>query len=224
MARADFQDRLQRIGTQSPHHNAVEPTSPKPKAAGRQTTHLGLMAVGAVFMAGSVQALKYAYQNYEALRESGALGTLAGLVIGGAIALLIGAIAMLRAIPNKNAANKTATEPEQPVRQPSAMARVLFSLLGVAFGAIAILYMFMGAAVRFLPGEKAQLFSAGSVVIALTLLGVSLLFGLVGLFLRGYALGRVPVYFVLGGMFTYAVVQIARINFLEWEGLIAALQ
>ncbi|WP_306114001.1 MULTISPECIES: hypothetical protein [unclassified Roseovarius] len=224
MARADFQDRLQRIGTQPPNHDAAEPPSPKPKASGRQTMHHGLMAVGAIFMAASIQALKYAYQNHEAMRESGAFGTLAGLVIGGVVALLIGAIAMLRAIPKKDATNQDATQPEHPVRQPSAMARVLFSLLGVALGSIAILYMFMGAAVRFLPGEKAQLFSAGSVVIALALLGVSLLFGLVSLFLRGYALGRVPVYFVLGGIFTYAVVQIARVNFLEWDGLVAALQ
>ena len=157
-------------------------------------------------------------------RESGTLGTLAGLVIGGVIALLISAIAILRAVPKKDATNQATAQPEQPVRQPSPVARVLFSLLGVALGSIAILYMFMGAAVRFLPGEKAQLFSAGSVVIALALLGVSLLFGLVSLFLRGYALGRVPVYFVLGGMFTYAVVQIARVNFLEWDGLVAALQ
>ncbi len=220
MSRADFQDRLQRIGAQEPNSHFVASPGSNSKPTGRQTVSHVHMLMGAAFIAGGLQAVKHALQNHEALRDSGATGTLAGLAIGGGLALLFGAKTMMRGMPDKHAAVAAA----QTARQPSARARIFFSILGFAFGSLACLYMFLVAAARFVDTEKAHTFATGGVVIAAALALVSLSFGLAGLFLRGYALGRVPVYFLIGGIVTWSFVRIARINMLEWSVFMAQLQ
>ncbi len=84
--------------------------------------------------------------------------------------------------------------------------------------------MFLAAAARLVETEKAQLFASGGLVIGFLLMIVSALFGMVGLFLRGYALGRVPVYFLIGAGLTFAAVRVFGINMLEWQHFMVQLQ
>jgi len=230
MPNADFQDRLQRIGANSPIQQSMTRGAPQAGRTGMQKLNYGLIAVGAAIMVLGLQAVKYANENYEAIRDSNGIGAAAGLGLVGMVALLIGVIVMMRAVFKRRAtlaradASQYSANVVQPVRKAPTGARVFFSLLGFAFGTIACLYMFMAAAARFVETETAYLFANGGVLIALFLALVSLLFGLVELFFRGYALGRVPVYFLFGGVLTFATVRIAGINMLEWQQFTTMLQ
>jgi len=65
---------------------------------------------------------------------------------------------------------------------------------------------------------------AWGVLIAFISAVVSAFVGFVSLFARGYSLGRVPFYFVIGFARTFAAVQILRINLLGWPEFTAHLQ
>lgn len=230
MSNTDFQDCLRRISGNSPQQQQVARGAEHVGRSGPQKPNYVHAGVGGAIMALGIQAVKYTNENYEAIRESGAIGTLVGFGLGGMAAVLIGVFVIMRAVfkwraaPATAAASQYSANVAPPVRKASTGARVFFSLLGFAFGTIACLYMFMAAAARFVETELAQDFSNGSALIALLLALVSLLFGLVGLFLRGYALWRVPIYFVFGGVLAFAAVRVAGINMLEWQQFIAKLQ
>ncbi len=49
-----------------------------------------------------------------------------------------------------------------------------------------------------------------------------MLFGLAGIFLRGFALGRVPAYFLFGGVLTYFAVPIFGIDALDLHEFVTA--
>lgn len=221
MANRDFQERLQRIGASSEqtHHNFAEdgPQGEPPRRAG---INYRLLFIGAALMALGMQAVRYANENYDAIRDGGGIGMAAGLGLGGFAALLTGIILLFRAIFSRRDASGVGQGP----RQASGGARVFFSLVGFAAGTLASLYMFMAAAARFVGTEKADQFAGGGMFIALALAVVALLFGLLALFLRGYALGRVPLYFVAGAVMTYAFVRLMKINMLEWPQFAAMLQ
>ena len=136
----------------------------------------------------------------------------------------VGVILMARAIGSRKLPSQNTVPVTKTVRRASTVARVFFSVLGFVFGAIACLYMFMVSAAGRVETDKAEAFSTGGVVIALFLAVVSLLFGFVGIFLRGYALGRVPAYFLLGGMLTYAAVHLSGTRIIVWQEFLAGLQ
>ena len=174
--------------------------------------------------------VKFANVNYESIREDVGVNAAAGLGFAGAVIILFGVFMMFREIfkwwaaPARAVAPQQSAKVAQPVRGSSNRAKLICTLLGFAFGAIAMLYMFLGAAARFVETEKAELFSSGGVLIAALLVIVSSLIGIVGLFLRGYALGRVPVYFLIGAGLTFAAVRLFRINMLEWQQFTTTLQ
>lgn len=150
-----------------------------------------------------------------------------GLGLAGTGILLFGVFVMFRAVSDRFAApdaSQQSANVAQPVRQASNRAQVICSLFGLGLGTIASLYMFLAAAARLVETEKAQLFASGGLVIGFLLMIVSALFGMVGLFLRGYALGRVPVYFLIGAGLTFAAVRVFGINMLEWQHFMVQLQ
>ncbi len=181
-------------------------------------------------MALGIQAVKFTNENYQSIKASSGAYAGIGLGFAGILVFLIG-IAMIFRACSKGFSARTPTSASQysagstqAVRKPSKIAQVFFSLLGIAFGTIACLYLFMAGAARFIETERAPAFVNGSVIIAIFLCLVSLLFGLVSLFLRGYALGRVPLYFFIGGILTYVAVRAFKINMLEWQQLTDFLQ
>ncbi len=230
MSNADFQDRLQRIGAKSAPQQPMDPGTDRPRRRNTTKPRPGRIGLGGAIMVLGLHGLKYANEYYEALRDSDAIGTLAGLGLGGLAALLIGVIIILREIARMVRVSSDPTgsqyqaDEAHPVRQASNRMRVLFSLLGFAFGAIACLYMFMVSAARHFDTETAQLFQQGGVFIVFCLTALSLLLDLVGIFLRGFALGRVPAYFLFGGVLTYFAVPIFGIDMLEWQAFVVLLQ
>lgn len=231
MSNADFQARLQRIGATSPQQQPMaQGASPSGRPAKRKLNHT-LLAVGAVIMAIGIQAVNHTIEYYHAIRAESGIGTAIGISLVSVLIVLIGCIVAMRALPPKGptapataAASPYSANQRQSVRKASTGGRVFFSLLGFVFGAIACFYLFAAAAARFVDTETAQAIAIGSVLIALLLAFVSLVFGIVGIFLRGYALGRVPVYFLLGVALTFASVRALRINMLEWPQFLTMLQ
>lgn len=189
-----------------------------------------LVGAGGAVMALGIQAVKFTNENYQSIKASS--GAYAGLGLGfaGIVVFLIGIVIIVRGCSKKLAANAPASESQhsasvgQANRKPSKIAQVFFSLLGLTFGTITCLYLFMAGAARFIETERAPAFVNGSVIIAIFLCLVSLLFGLISLFLRGYALGRVPFYFLIGGVLTYVAVRAFKVNMLEWQQLTDFLQ
>ena len=230
MSHADFQDRLQRISASSPQQQSTVQSVPNTAQSRIQKLNHGLFAAGATIIAIGFQAVKYANEHYEAIRDESGLGIAIGIGLASIAVVVIGGIVAVRALPKKRGEFTTADASQysanlaKPVRKASTGARVFCSLLGFAFGVSACFYMFAAAAARFVDTVAAQHLAIGSQLIALFLAFVSLLFGLVSLFIRGYSLGRVPVYFLFGVLLTFATIRIARINFLEWPEFMAVLQ
>ena len=181
-------------------------------------------------MALGIQAVKFTNENYQYVKANSGAYAGVGLGFAGILVFLIGIAVIFRACSKGHSARTAAsasqysTSSAQAVRKPSKIALVFFSLLGLAFGTIACLYLFMAGAARFIETERAPAVVNGSVIIAIFLCLVSLLFGLVSLFLRGYAMGRVPFYFLIGGVLTFVAVRVFKINMLEWQQLTTLLQ
>ena len=171
-----------------------------------------------------MQAIKYANTNYDAIKADSGAGAAVGLGLGAIAALLIGVVIMLRALRSKSGDTQETPEIAEPKRAASGLARAVCSLLGLGLGTTACLFMFMVAAARQIDTEAAQHFSAGGFLIAIILAALALLIGLFGLFVRGYALGRVPIYFISAAVLTYAAVGVLQIDFLELPGFVAGLQ
>jgi len=84
--------------------------------------------------------------------------------------------------------------------------------------------MFAASATQFIGTEKGAVLMAWGLLIAFMSALVSALVGFVGLFARGYSLGRVPFYFVIGFAMTFAIVRILQINLFEWPAFTALLR
>ena len=228
MSNAEFQARLQRIGANSGQQSMVQGVIEANQPHSRKP-HYGLLAAGALLMSLGIQAVKFANRNYEAIRESSGVAAAAGLGLAAIALLLIAGLLMMRAITKRRSASAGAdgyayaASDARTAPQPSTGARVFSSLMGFAFGAIASFYMFVAGAARFVDTETAQTVAKGGGAIALLLLAASLLLGLLGLFLRGSALRRVPIYFFCGGALTFAAFRLLRVNLLDWPQFVAQL-
>lgn len=187
----------------------------------RNGPKLAKLALGALCMLLSFFALRAANSSYDALKATDRADMIAGLGFGGAITLLLGTVLMLKAFSKRKKTQHTAVEER---REASTLAQLIFTFCGLAMGAIACLYMFAASAARHIDTQTAQQVYHGGQMIVLILLCLSLLFGFVGMFLRGYALGRVPVYFVVGAVVTYFASGFAGLNLLEWQPFVAAIQ
>lgn len=230
MSTANFQERLQRINAHAPQQQPMAQGSPQAMRTGARKLSVIQLVVGGLIMTFGNHVVKFAKVNYESIREDVGVNAAAGLGFAGAVIILFGVFMMFREIfkwwaaPARAVASQRSAIVAQPVRESSNRAKSICSLLGFCFGAIAMLNMFMSAAARFIETEKADLFLIGGLLIAALLVIVSSLIGMVGLFLRGYALGRVPVYFVIGAGLTITAVRLFKMNMLEWLQFTTILQ
>ncbi|NRB19026.1 MAG: hypothetical protein HRU33_16055 [Rhodobacteraceae bacterium] len=230
MAKTDFQDRLQRITANAPQQQPMaQGRSPTGRTGARKLSVIQLV-VGAIIMKVGKDVVKFANENYDAIRDDAGVTAAAGLGFAGTVILLFGLFMMFREIskwwagPAEAVAPQRSAKVAQPARQASNRAKLICSLLGFGLGMIAILYLFLAAAAGGIETEKARIFANGGLLIAALLFVVVSFIGIVGLFLRGYALGRVPVYFVIGAGLTFAVIRIFRMDILEVQQFTGLLQ
>lgn len=227
MSNKDFQERLQRIAAARQPQPIVRSAVSGGQGGAGKASYLQIGAGGGI-MALGLQILKLANKNYESIRESHGIAIIAVIGIVGMAIGLTGIVIIVRASFKHFApaalVSENPAEATSPSKRPSKAAKVIFSLLGFAFGVISCLYLFVAAAARFIDTEKGQAVSAGSNLIAIFLAFVSLLFGLAGMLARGSGLMRVPVYFVFGWILTLATYRILRVNLLEWEPFTAHFQ
>ncbi|MEL7081175.1 MAG: hypothetical protein AAGK82_07160 [Pseudomonadota bacterium] len=221
MSNTVFQDRLRRINASA--QQRMPPAAGHAPERGAKKANHAVLAVGAILMAIGIQMVKHAYDNYDAIVDNSQLGTAGWLGLAGVAALLISAVLITRAVPGKRPAAQSSVTTAPSRSQPSKGGPILFSLLGFAFGAISCFYMFLSATAQVIGTETARTFMNGGFLIALALVALSLLLGFIGLFLRRYALWRVPIYFVCGAILTYATVRILKVNLLEWEQFVTLL-
>ena len=177
-----------------------------------------------------VKSVRYANENYEALRDESGIGVVVGFGLGGMLVAFVGIILMMRGIRGNVPETAVQTAPQGPAdvvppkRQASRKAQAISSVLGFTLGMAALFTMAMSATASRMETEPAQNFMIGASVLVLLVTLLVLLVGIVGLFLRGYSLGRVPVYYVFGVVLTFAVVRIMRVDMLDWPQLAASLQ
>lgn len=214
MSNENFQDRLQRIGTKPPQQQPMSRGKSPSGRSGKLTPNHGLLAVGSLIMSAGIMAIRYVNSNYETIRDSNGIEVAIGGGVAAFLAILIGAMVSLRALGKKHGmtAADSAFQHSNNTAKPSTKAKVFFSLLGFAFGAIAIFYLFAAGGAVIIETETARNWAGRALAISLFLAILSLSFGCVGLFLRGYALLRVPGYFVLGAVLTYAIVHLFKVN------------
>jgi hypothetical protein len=217
MSNSDFQDRLARISAKAP---APAPTTRV------QRLGYGNLVIGAVAMSVGVHMLRSANGSYDAIRDQYGIPAALGLALGGVVVLIFGMVYLFKAVRRGDAA-PAAHALRAPIRT-SAGARAFFSLLGLGLGAVACLYMFLGNAGRQL-GVTGQVDQAtaneiamGSTLMAFLLVGLALMIGFIGLFVRRLPLLRVPVFFLLGGMLLYVGFQTFRIHPSDWPVFMAS--
>ena len=220
MANQDFQDRLSRIGSR-PAQNSYYATAqrqPAPKRPGIASAALA----GAIFALG-VKLVRDTNQNYENVRDSAGAESAALLGLLALVLMLVGAILMLRFLWRTI---RPAPAAPRERHEASGFARFFYSTLGLGLGASASAIMFTAVVAKHTESrnETADMLAANGLSVGILLLLLALLLGFLGLFFRGRGLGRVPVYFFVGSVIVWAGVRLSRVNLLEWEPLIAALQ
>ena len=230
MSDENFQDRLRRISANSKHQQPMAEGTDHASRARPQKPNYRLVGAGGAIMVLGIQAVKFVNENYQSLKDSSGAYAGLGLGLAGIVVFLIGIVVIVRGCSRMLAANTSAPDSQYSAsvakakRKPSKVAQVFFSLLGIVLGTVACLYMFMASAALLIETETAQVFSKGGFLIAGLLGLVSMLFGLISLFLRGYALGRVPFYFLISAILTFVIIRGFKIDTLSWLQSTALLQ
>ena len=103
-------------------------------------------------------------------------------------------------------------------------ARRRSSLIGFCLGVIACVSLIMAGAARIVNPDTGNVFSGLALLTVLVVTALAMLIGLVSLFFRGRSLHRVPLYFLAGGILTYAAFRLLRINLLDSPGFVALVQ
>jgi hypothetical protein len=225
MSNSDFEDRLSRIKAAGGQKAA---SAPGTITGRRAQMNIKGFVVSCFVMGAGLQLIKVANRNYDSIKEEYGVAAALGMGLGSFAVLILSIILFFRAVrPVVPSASVAATGSyqttlQQPRVQTSAGARAFFSLLGLAMGAIACMFMFVGSGVQRLGtiGEvdkkAADTLFLGSVTIAFTLVAVALLIGFLGLFFRGLPMRRVPVFFFLGAMALYTTFQTLRTHPMNW--------
>ncbi len=230
MSNANFHDRIQRINAKSQQPRATlyggsqtAPTQVKKKP------NLAVVFAGSLLMCMGLYIIKDLNEEYEVLRDSNGLGFITAFALSGVVFLLAGCFILFRAFLSKRSSrNGTALQSsengEPQILRASGKAQTLSSVFGLILG--------VGACVCFLSGVMAtrvatetgfEVFQS-TLVVSISLLVSSILIGLVGVFLRGYALGRVPVYFAIGALATFSIVLFTGLPEQLMEYFYSALQ
>ncbi len=230
MSNANFQERIQRINADSGIAQPVLYGGPQSTAAqAPKKPNLIVVCIGAFLMSLGLFIIKDLNESYEVLRESPGLGYIVASALFGVTFFLTGCILLLRAFSKKQA-TRNSTAPlgtefgERPVRNASIKARIRSSVLGLILGISSCISSFLAHRATKIPSETAQQIFEGALVASIFLLALSVLVGFVGLFLRGSALARVPVCFLIGALATYLTIQKTGMGTREIDYILSALQ
>lgn len=93
MSNDDFRQRVER------HNEKAAET--RPRKSGIRKTSYGRLLIGALLLAGGYQAVKHTNANYESIRNTYGVNASVGLGIAGIVALLIGAVVVLRSVSSR---------------------------------------------------------------------------------------------------------------------------
>ncbi|MEM6623072.1 MAG: hypothetical protein AAF674_12640 [Pseudomonadota bacterium] len=93
MSSDDFQQRVER------HNEKAAQT--RPRKTGVRKTSYGRLFVGALLLSAGYQAVKHTNANYESIRDTYGVNASVGLGIAGIVALLVGAVLVLRAVSSR---------------------------------------------------------------------------------------------------------------------------
>lgn len=227
MPNSDFQDRLDRIRANS-QQRASSQIAGRSGRTGARSINLRSAAAGIFIISVGFQLVKFVNAHYESIKESNGLGLAIGSGVAALGVVVLGLVVMYRSVgPKLSASCHDAPSPrstDAEARRPSKLSRAVFSLFGTALGATASLYMYMGAAAKTVETETASTFANGALVIAVALALLSLLIGVVGLFVTRYPMLRVPVFFLLGGMLVFSGFRAFRIHPVDWPQFMALMQ
>lgn len=222
MSSAEFQERLNRIsGNSAPQQPEVQPVR-KHRQAKRRKFSLGLVGVGGGAIGLGQYALRYASENYAALKAADAAGTIAGFALVGVVLLLIGVAVLIRAAYQMRA--DPSDGGDAPRRVVSTRAQTNATLIGFFLGGIACFILYLGVSAHHVGTQAAISFATWSLLASCLIAALSLLTGLAGIFLHGYALWCVPVHFCFGGLVSLLVIRMTRINLHNWPDFAAMFQ
>ncbi|MEM7320324.1 MAG: hypothetical protein AAF408_15050 [Pseudomonadota bacterium] len=221
----DFENRLQRIGARTSEQHAQRQGSMRSVRPAGEQLRYGLFFVGAILTMLGLQGVKFANENYEAIKSDGAIGMLAGFGLGGAVFLVAGIIIMFRAISKKPATHgQHSGDLAQPAQQVSKRARRNASRTGFILGLVSCVLMFLASEAKHIDTELAGMAVTLASLVGFGLGFVALVIGFAGLFARGYALWRVPVYFLCVWFLTFVVVTGSGIQVRDLPQFIAFFQ
>ncbi|MDC0657665.1 hypothetical protein N6L27_06635 [Leisingera sp. SS27] len=225
MSNADFQQRLDRINARVPaSQSAAGSFKPQNRRPARQKASPGKQFLSVLPSVLSLHFISFMNKNYEAVREVfGVGGVLAGAAFG-VVTFLWGLSLAWRVVVRGPLTGGDHSGPVEPKPKASARALTLSSLTGLLLGVLVYALGFLWTAAQKMEIELTGLFAIGSNAVVFLLLGFMLSLLLPPLFLRGYGLGRVPLYFVFGMVLSYFAVRLLHINPLDWEDFIIRLQ
>ena len=189
-------------------------------STGTRGPNLVLLVVAVLIIFFGAGLVRFANENYETLRADGGVGLAIGVGLASIATVIVGVVLFWRSI-------RTRREPPPQMARPyqaSATARSWSSLFGFALGIVACVAMFMAAAARLVNPDTNNVFSGLALLTALAFTLLTVLIGIVGLFMRGRSLHRVPLYFVAGAILTFGVFRVFYIDLTKWPGFVALVQ
>lgn len=215
MSNDDFRERLQRIAQTS----GQRPQSSRTRAVSEPARgpNIVLMIVGVLVILFGSGMIRFANENYEALRADGGVGLSLAVGLGAFATFILGVVLFWRSL------RKRPAQPSEPLPS-SAKSRPLPALLGFALGVAACFIMFMAAAARLVNPAMDNMVSGLALFAALALTLLALLIGIVGLFRRGSALRRIPLYYLAGSILTYATFRFFYIDLRNWPWFTTLVQ
>jgi hypothetical protein len=194
----DFHSRLQRIGAKQGTGPSVANGSAR---KGNWAPNLVRMIIAVLVILTGSGIVRFANENYETLRADGGVELAVGVGLASFATIILGVVLFWRSV-------QTRLEPQPQMARPyhaSAGSRGWSSFIGFALGVFACVAMFAAAAARLVNPDTGNVFSGLALLAALSITVMALLIGIVGLFLRGRSLHRVPLYFLAGGILTYCI-------------------
>jgi hypothetical protein len=194
----------------SPPSHSGSVTAPAPIAASATSRgpNLVLMIVAVLVIFLGSGLMRFANENYERLRADGGTELTLAFGIAAFATISYGVVLFWRSLRKRPAQLSHLSEP----LPPSGKSRLGPVLFGLALGIAACFSMFMASAARLVNPATDNIVSGLTLLAALTLTLLALLIGMVGLFRRGSALRRVPLYYVAGAILTYAAFRLFYID------------
>lgn len=179
---------------------------------------LMISAVFVILLGGGL--IRFTNENYERLRADGGTELTLALGIAALATILLGIIWLWRSLQKRPAPMPRLSE-AAPVSRTAGRGPLVF---GLALGVLACFSMFMTSAARLLNPATDNIVSAFTFLAAAAVSLLAFLIGIIGLFRRGSALRRVPLYYIAGAILTYAAFRLFYIDLRNWPWFAALVQ